>query len=73
LGFVAVLLSDLPVFILHFLRVFFVVVGFFGVTTTFFFLTSTETCLERPWLKLCFTVPEVFRTTVSGLRPPELP
>ena len=36
------------------------------------FLVSTTTCLERPWLKLCFTVPEVFRTTVSGLRPPEL-
>ncbi len=38
------------------------------------FLVSTTTCLERPWLKVCFTVPDPDpRETVSGLRPPVVP
>jgi len=43
-----------------------------GVTTRFFFF-STTTFFVRPWLKLCLTVPEdVVRVVVSGLRPPGL-
>jgi len=48
--------------------------GATGAPSTRRRLVSTTTVLDRPWLKLCFTVPELtapvrgFR--VSGARPP---